>query len=220
MNYIEKLQKVQSELKAPKSLYNSFGKYNYRSTENILEGVKPLLAEVKAVITIHDKIVNIGDRFYIEATATFRDAEKPEDAIEVSALAREEASKKGMDSAQLSGSTSSYARKYALAGLLCLDDTADSDTLNQGQTQESKSNGKTNNGKTSSKPPSKPQEPDEDMATMIQAIISMANEKGLTPELLDKGVGKYFPGKDNIGQLNSKQLGTMMDKISQMEAAS
>lgn len=130
MGIHEKLMNIQSKLKAPKNQYNSFGKYNYRSCEDILEGVKPLLKETQTVLTISDEVINIGDRFYIKATATLTDTEDGR-SISVSALAREDENKKGMDLSQVTGSTSSYARKYALNGLFCIDDTKDSDATNK-----------------------------------------------------------------------------------------
>jgi hypothetical protein len=127
MNVYEKLIKVQAELKAPKSKYNSFGKYKYRSLEDILEGVKPLLEKNKASLVIADSIEQVGDRYYLKATATFIDTENGE-SVSNSALARESADKKGMDDSQITGTASSYARKYALNGLLLIDDTKDADT--------------------------------------------------------------------------------------------
>ena len=129
MGIHEKLMKIQSELKAPKGQYNSFGKYHYRSCEDILEGVKPLLVANKATLRITDEVVMIGDRYYIKATAIIGDTESGE-GISVSAFAREDETKKGMDLAQVTGSVSSYARKYALNGLFCIDDTKDSDSTN------------------------------------------------------------------------------------------
>lgn len=139
MEFIEKIVAIQSELKAPKGQYNSFGKYNYRSCEDILEGVKPLLAKHGLVLTIQDSIDLIGDRFYVKATATITDGK---DEISTSAYARESLDKKGMDASQVTGATSSYARKYALNGLLAIDDTKDADTMDNSkkqvqQTQES-----------------------------------------------------------------------------------
>ena len=128
-NVYLKLVKVQNELKAPKSQYNSFGKYSYRNCEDILEALKPLLNEVKAIVNISDEIVLIGERYYVKATVKFIDAETGE-IVEASAMAREEETKKGMDASQLTGSTSSYARKYALNGLFAIDDTKDADTTN------------------------------------------------------------------------------------------
>lgn len=127
MNVYEKLIKVQAELKAPKSKFNSFGKYKYRSLEDILEGVKPLLEKNKASLVIADSIEQVGDRYYLKATATFIDVENGE-SVSNSALARESVDKKGMDDSQITGTASSYARKYALNGLLLIDDTKDADT--------------------------------------------------------------------------------------------
>lgn len=127
MGVYAKLLKVQTSLKAPKGQYNDFGKYAYRSCEDILEGVKPFLKEVNALVLLTDDVVLIGDRFYVKATATFIDCETGEQ-LENNAFAREELSKKGMDASQVTGTSSSYARKYALNGLFAIDDTKDADT--------------------------------------------------------------------------------------------
>jgi len=126
MNIVSKLKEVQSLLKAPKSKYNTFGKYHYRSTEDILEAVKPLLSERGLLLTVSDEVVLIGDRYYIQATARVADGDNA--VIETKAYARESDDKKGMDASQLTGSTSTYARKYALNGLFCIDDTKDADS--------------------------------------------------------------------------------------------
>ena len=138
MEFIEKIVAIQSELKAPKGQYNSFGKYNYRSCEDILEGVKPLLDKHGLVLTIQDEIELIGDRYYVKATASITNGKE---SISTSAYARESLDKKGMDASQVTGATSSYARKYALNGLLAIDDTKDADTMDNSkkpmqQTQE------------------------------------------------------------------------------------
>ena len=135
MNITEKLVVIQTKLKAPKGQYNSFGKYHYRSCEDITEAAKPVCRENGVALTMEDQIVMVGDRFYIEATARLTDIETGA-SISVSAYAREEDAKKGMDAAQLTGATSSYARKYALSGLFALDDTKDADYLNNGETTE------------------------------------------------------------------------------------
>lgn len=127
MSVYEKLLAVQAELKAPKNQYNSFGKYKYRSCEDILEAVKPLLANNKASLRIADEILLIGERFYIKATATFVDVESGE-SLSNTAFAREEENKKGMDGSQITGTASSYARKYCLNGLFLIDDAKDADT--------------------------------------------------------------------------------------------
>lgn len=129
MNVYEKLMTVQTKLRAPKSQYNSFGKYSYRSCEDILEALKPLLAEVGAIVNVSDEIKLIGDRFYVEATASFIDVETGERMI-AKASAREAETKKGMDDSQVTGSVSSYARKYALNGLFAIDDNKDADSTN------------------------------------------------------------------------------------------
>lgn len=125
---MKELIKIQSELKAPKGQYNNFGKYKYRSCEDILESVKPLLQKYECTLLLSDDLQMIGDRYYIKATATLLN----KDGLQVAttAYAREEEHKKGMDGSQITGASSSYARKYALNGLFCIDDTKDSDTTN------------------------------------------------------------------------------------------
>lgn len=125
MTLLQKLAKVQLELKAPKSNFNKFGGFYYRSLEDILEAVKPLLDKHGLTLTISDEPVMVGDRFYIKATAQISDGKE---TFEVTAYAREAVSKKGMDEAQVTGASSSYARKYCLNGLFLIDDTKDPDT--------------------------------------------------------------------------------------------
>lgn len=136
---------LQAELRAPKNQRNNFGKYNYRSCEDILEAVKPLLHKYGLVLNITDDIVQRGERFYVKATATLMDAhtESIKTILSSSAYAREEEEKKGMDSSQLTGSTSSYARKYALNGLLLIDDAKDADTEEQANAIEGNRGGYT-----------------------------------------------------------------------------
>lgn len=122
---MDELLKIQSELKVSKDRVNSFGGFNYRSAEDILEAVKPLLTKNNCILTISDEIVNVGDRYYVRAQAII--SNKDGKGISVFAVAREPLEKKGMDSAQITGSTSSYARKYALNGLFAIDDTKDPD---------------------------------------------------------------------------------------------
>jgi len=141
---MEKLIKIQAELKCPKSQTNNFGKYKYRSCEDILEAIKPFIAKEELLLTLSDDIVQIGDRFYVKATATIRDEKNI--IKEITAYAREEETKKGQDGSQITGASSSYARKYALNGMFLIDDTKDSDSTN------------THNDKTESKPLVKPKE--------------------------------------------------------------
>lgn len=130
---MKELIAIQSELKAPKSLFNKFGGYKYRKAEDILEAVKPLLSKQKCTLIITDDVVLIGNRIYVKATATIKN-EKGE-CETTNGWAREEETKKGMDGSQITGASSSYARKYALNGLFAIDDNADSDTTNDGQQQ-------------------------------------------------------------------------------------
>lgn len=135
MTIYEKLAHVQQELKAPKNQRNNFGNYNYRSCEDILEAVKPLLAKYNLTLTISDEMVEVGGRVYVKATSTLYSTEEAvsgayPQTISVSAYAREDESQKGLSASQLTGSTSSYSRKYCMNGLFCIDDTKDADALN------------------------------------------------------------------------------------------
>lgn len=161
------LTEIQKKLKAPKSNYNSFGKYNYRSCEDILEAVKTLLGD--NTLTLSDEVVQIGDRIYVKATAVFRDGATE---TRVSAFAREAESKKGMDESQVTGTASSYARKYALNGLFLIDDTKDADTDEYVKTTEKKSK------KTTSEAIVKVEEPKEELMTPLQKakIQRLTNE--------------------------------------------
>lgn len=123
-----KLLQIQKLLKAPKGQYNSFGKYKYRSCEDIIEAVKPICFDNKAIITLSDELVMVGERYYVKATATLFDVETNQVIASTTAYAREELDKKGMDGSQITGTASSYARKYALNGLLQIDDTKDADS--------------------------------------------------------------------------------------------
>lgn len=167
-----KLWTIQQTLNAPKNQRNNFGGYSYRSAEDILEAVKPLLQNV--TLTLNDEIVLIGERYYVKATATLSDGE---DAIAVTAYAREEENKRGMDASQLTGATSSYARKYALNGLFCIDDAKDADTdayakqTNQ-QPRQQKNPPKQQQQKA-------PPNPDEVLARFCDAAAKAPDEKSL-----------------------------------------
>ena len=134
LTFNEKVLHAQSELKAPKSNFNNFGKYKYRSAEDILEAVKPVNKKYGLTLILSDKPILIGDRYYIEATATISDGN---DNITVTAYAREALNRKGQDESQITGTASSYARKYALNGLYLIDDTKDADTDEHRQQQDS-----------------------------------------------------------------------------------
>jgi hypothetical protein len=150
---IEKLSRIQSKLKAPKSQYNSFGKYAYRNQEDILEAVKPLLASENLVQTITDEMVLVGDRVYVKASVTITDGES---SVTNSAFAREDSEIKGMSVAQITGAASSYARKYALNGMYAIDDTKDADSTNTHGKEDSKSDSKKEVPKQEAKQEDKP----------------------------------------------------------------
>ena len=131
----DKLLKIQLELKAPKNLYNKFGEFKYRSAEIILETVKPICEKYKCLLILSDEMVNLGDRFYVKSTATLKDVEKDQCEF-ATAFAREDPEIKKMHQSQITGSTSSYARKYALGALFLIDDGKDSDSLNRYDKEE------------------------------------------------------------------------------------
>lgn len=135
LNFESRLIAAQNELKAPKGQWNDFSKFKYRSAEDVLEAVKPINTKYNLLLTLSDKPIAVGDRIYIEATATLTDAADQTNQIIVTAYAREAISKKGMDDSQITGTASSYARKYALNGLYLIDDTKDADT-NEYKTQQ------------------------------------------------------------------------------------
>lgn len=165
------LQKIQRKLNVPKSLVNKFGGFNYRNAEQILEAVKPLLEEQGCVITLADDVVLVGDRYYVKATATITN--KQGQSVSTSALAREAHDKKGMDDAQITGAASSYARKYALGGLLLIDDGQDPDS-------EDNSGKNTPTPKPSAKPAAKAADiPPFDLNAAIKEVLGAASRERL-----------------------------------------
>lgn len=170
MNVYQQLALVQKELKAPKNQYNSFGKYNYRSCEDILTAAKPLCIEYGLVLTISDEIKQVGDRYYVESRATVILLENGEKHT-VCASARESQDKKGMDDSQITGAASSYARKYALNGLFAIDDSKDADTDEHVTETQSKSS----KGKTGTTPKAEDAKLD---ANQLANILALIQEKG------------------------------------------
>ena len=194
---IEKLIAIQRKIKAPKNQRNDFGNYNYRSAEDILNAVKPLLQEQALALLISDRVIQIGDRVYIEATVTLLDTDN--NKLECTALAREQPSKKGMDSMQLTGATSSYARKYALNGLFAIDDTKDSDSTNDhGQQPQPKP-------KTKPKPPAKASK---EAIAEIRHLLS----KFINAEMKEKSILNWYK-ISNMRQLNKKQAYQIIGKL-------
>jgi len=205
------LSEIQAELKAPKSQYNSFGKYNYRSLEDIQTAVKPLLKKHNAVVTLSDEIVAMGNRFYVLATATLHVGEE---SINVQALAREQETKKGMDESQITGSASSYARKYAMNGLFAIDDTKDADTMDNsnGTQQNNKTNHLPNKPKdkkpTTEKPKSKKIEDKtlDELRTHYYALMGDAskNSGGISADELKVYIKECYPEREY--DKNKRQL--------------
>ena len=193
MSVYTKLLNVQSELKAPKSQYNSFGKYKYRSCEDILEALKPILNKNKATVIISDDILFVEGRHYIKATVKFIDTENGE-MVENSALAREDEVKKGMDSSQITGSVSSYARKYALNGMFAIDDTKDSDSTN-----------------THGAEPSKP-ESTKLSAKQVGRLLAIGLKAGIKEPDIKKVIKSEF-GKDKIEDLNKDQYDAVCSRL-------
>jgi len=171
-NILIKLYNIQQELKAPKGQFNNFGKYKYRSCEDILESLKGLLGKERCILTISDTVESIDNRYYIVATVRLTDVDTAEEII-TTARAREEENKKGMDGSQVTGSSSSYARKYALNGLFAIDDTKDSDVTNQ----HTETSVQTNDRQISQK--------------QLDFIIKLINQKKYTEEQKQKILEKY-----------------------------
>lgn len=233
MNVYEKLQHVQSGLKAPKNQYNKFGNYHYRNCEDIQEAAKPLLQDVKAALIVGDELVLIGERYYIKATARFVDCESGE-TVGNTAYAREEQEKKGMDVSQVTGSTSSYARKYALNGLFCIDDVKDADNQDntagknppagKGTKGGTRPSGKQETAKpsepkqeTSSQPPENRAESENVTPAMIESVKSLIDKyssKGLKMER----ILKMYRIKD-MAEMSIVQYKDCMDKLKLYEKA-
>lgn len=190
---LEKLLKIQNTLKCNKGQYNSFGKYKYRSCEDILEAVKPLCALNSVVLNLSDQLIQIGDRYYVKAIATLISIEDGSN-ISNSAYAREDFEKKGMDGSQITGTASSYARKYALNGLFCIDDTKDADT------DEYKIQTEPTKKATASQ-----------IKVVQELIKSMNNAKEVYDEIL-----KMYDIKD-FSNLTSEQYGNILLTVKKMK---
>lgn len=196
MNIYEKLLKAQVELKAPKGQYNSFGKYKYRSCEDILEALKPVLDKFKLTLFIKDDVIEVNTRNYVKATIILVNTEKPDEIIETSALAREEETKKGQDGSQITGTSSSYARKYALNGLFLIDDTKDNDT----------SDSKIERGNRAEEERKKVEEYLNSRPGMIERL-----KESLSSDKLSKVLGAY--NVNELWEMSTEQLKEACQKI-------
>lgn len=186
----QKLIEIQAELKAPKSQYNKFGGYNYRNCEDILEAVKPLCAKHEIVPLLSDEIVMIGDRFYIKATAKVTDGKEE---ITTTAFARESKDKKGMDESQITGSASSYARKYALNGLFCIDDTKDADFMDNSQSGKQQ------------QPKAQQQPPKETHVKGYDEFVALQKSKKVPPAEITKYIAAEFK-KPRLAMLDAFEM--------------
>lgn len=196
---------IQNELKAPKSQFNKFGNYKYRNTEDILEALKPLLSSHKAIINVSDEIELIGDRYYVKATARLIDVEEGNQEIKSTAYARESLERKGMDLSQLTGSTSSYARKYALNGLFAIDDTKDSDYTNQTNikgTSKNKDNKRNNESNLAS-------------PKQIELITSLAKRKNYEFGKITAYIKKEFE-KNNSKELTKQEASKLIEMLNRL----
>ena len=212
MKVFEKLLTVQKKLNAPKNRQNKFGGYSYRSCEDILEAVKPLLAEVKATIKLSDVITQIGDRYYVNSIAYFYDIESDDGVISAEAFAREPEEKKGMDAAQITGTASSYARKYALNALLLIDDAKDPDTDEYRIEQDAKA-AKVEKKKTSVKK-------DVVDASVLDEFVT-ANQLKVLEMLLEKAgiTAEKFNQIYNLAFISELPVDKYDDAVRKLEAA-
>src|SRR5699024_17560 len=192
----DKLISIQTELKAPKGQYNNFGKYSYRSAEDILEAVKPLNAKQNLLLTLTDEPILVGDWHYIKATATLTDGD---DTLKVTAYARESLNKKGMDDSQITGTASSYARKYALNGMYLIDDTKDADTDEYQYNQ-------TNN---------KQQKQQSDNQVGKPVILAKFKQGGGTEEQFNEWYGKQVASGFNHNQMDQYLTKALMERNKQ-----
>jgi hypothetical protein len=225
VNLYQKLLNIQLELKAPKNQYSDFGKYNYRSCEDILEALKPLMVKYEVVLLIEDEVVNIGDRYYIKSTAKFIDAEGDPEGLTATAYAREDENKAKMDLSQMTGSASSYARKYALNGLFAIDDTKDSDSTNTHGKEdgkdptENKSQSKPSAKKDNKKDDDKKVINDNSLATDKQLgyLYKLVEDKKYGPDAMKNYIKTAYK-KDSSKALTKQEASEIIEMLNGMGA--
>lgn len=207
MKIYEQLRKVQEELKAPKGQYNDFGRYNYRSAEDILEAVKPILIKHGLTQVISDEIVSVNERYYISATVTIYNSDG--ESLSTTAYAREAENKKGMDESQITGSASSYARKYALNGMYAIDDTKDADHDSYPRYEEKKE----------TKQPTRPKKapPVENKANLFEELEALGNAMKMAKvskeDMKQETIARY--GKEKSTDLNNQEIAEMIDWLTE-----
>ena len=211
------LMAVQAELKAPKNQHNSFGKYDYRSAEDIIEAVKPLLKDNGLFLNMSDDIVLIGDRYYVKATVKVVDVVTGE-SVQTSALAREAAQKKGMDESQVTGTASSYARKYALNGLFAIDDNRDADTDEYArQTSQSAAGARSQRNASNSKGTPQGGGSDEIRRKALHGLGEAMKRAGLSKEEVSAICGVHFK-KTSSSELSNGQLSILAAHLEEWAA--
>lgn len=206
---MKELLEIQTKLKVPKGQRNDFGKYNYRNVEDIQEALKPLLAETKTTIKLSDEIMLVGDRFYVKATATLTNSSG--DEATTCGYAREALSKKGMDESQITGAASSYARKYALNGLLAIDDTKDADSFDNRQQNTNNQTRSKPQQKAKSQQSAKPNPRQKILKALGDVIKTYQEQKGDVWQFLSEYTGKEIAKFNDLYQFNDeilKQTGT------------
>ncbi|UDM78913.1 ERF family protein [Vagococcus fluvialis] len=204
LSFHQKFLALISELKAPKNQYNNFGKYSYRSAEDILEGVKPIAIKYGLIPNLSDEVVQIGDRYYIKATASITDGDK---TISSTGLAREEENKKGMDGSQITGTASSYARKYAMNGLYQIDDTKDADSDEFKNQQDKNSNSQQDNKAS-----------DKQVGMLKSKVIEYSKVRGGDKSQLEEFLMNTFTVKDIYNadkQKTSAMIKFLVEKLEQ-----
>lgn len=216
LTFMERVNRVQTELNAPKNQKNNFGKYKYRSLEDINEAVKPYLRKYELVMLLSDELVMIGDRYYIKATASLVDAKGTNERLDVHGYAREALSKKGMDDSQVTGSTSSYARKYAANGLLAIDDSKDADFLNTSEEFTAPPKQKVNSKPKNTRSQAKQIQPQAQEQNSPK--VSLEDAKGLQISMTltkeNAEVGKRVMAKHNIEKISDFTIDAMADYYS------
>ena len=195
-NIMKELIEIQKRLNAPKNQFNSFGKYHYRNTESILEAVKPLLKEFGLAIVIEDNIEEKGSRIYVCATVKLINTDEPTETIITKAYAREAEQKKGMDSSQVTGATSSYARKYALSGMFAIDDNKDPDTDEYTHTNNRSETQENSNGKTRA----------------MKELVDFTKAKKIDPVAVTQTIQEQFK-KSNSKELDEDQLKALLNTL-------
>ena len=216
---MSKLLQLQSQIKVPKGQYNDFGKYKYRSCEDILEAAKPILAELGMTLVLNDEVVNIGDRYYVKAQAILRGTQFPNDMSEyvVTAYAREDETRKGMDGSQITGSASSYARKYALNGLFLIDDTKDADATNDhGKGEPEKKEPPKQPAPPPAPPaPETPAEPKPRTAAQAKTINEIVELIGLSDKDRDRYIAEWIPNRGKM--LTLFEAKTVIEKLRELQ---